>query len=116
MLHDDGIVFMLHHVATGALAVFALQPYLHLYAPFFFGISEISTLFIAVLVLFDEHHGIKELGERFPLLMSATGVIFAVLFGRVRRCLCQRSDLRSGFVARSLNVICFDAFRSFFSM
>ena len=84
VLHDDGIVFMLHHVATGALAVFALQPYLHLYAPFFFGISEISTLFIAVLVLFDEHHGIKELGERFPLLMSATGVIFAVLFVLLR--------------------------------
>lgn len=59
IVHGDGIIFAFHHVATGALAYFALAPYLHLYAPFFFGISEISTLFIAILVNFDEQQGIK---------------------------------------------------------
>jgi hypothetical protein len=46
-------------MATGTLAYYALAPYLHLYAPFFFGISEISTLFIAILVNFDDKQGIK---------------------------------------------------------
>jgi len=59
LVHGDGIIFAFHHVATGALAYFALAPYLHLYAPFFFGISEISTLFIAILVNFDDQQGIK---------------------------------------------------------
>jgi hypothetical protein len=80
IVHNDGFVFVVHHVATGLLAVLALRPYLHLYAPFFFGISEISTLWIGVLVMFDENHGIKELGERFPNVMSFTGVVFAVKF------------------------------------
>jgi hypothetical protein len=59
IVHGDGIVFALHHMATGTLAYYALAPYLHLYAPFFFGISEISTLFIAILVNFDDKQGIK---------------------------------------------------------
>ena len=80
LAHGDGMVFALHHVATGTLAYLALVPYLHLYAPFFFGISEICTLFVAILVNFDETQGIKEMADRFPMAMNITGAIFATLF------------------------------------
>ena len=50
---------MIHHTATASLAWLATAPYLHLYAPFFFGISEISSLVVSVLVIFDDKMGIK---------------------------------------------------------
>ena len=36
----DGAVFIGHHIATGLLAVYALHPYLHVYASFFFGTRQ----------------------------------------------------------------------------
>lgn len=84
IIHDDGVVFLLHHIATGCLAFFAMHPYLHLHAPFFFGISEVSTLFLAGLAVFDPNHGIKEMSDRFPQLMNALGACFGVLFVLLR--------------------------------
>jgi hypothetical protein len=53
----DGIVFIIHHISTGVLAVFALHPYLHIYGSFFFGISEVSTAVLCVLACFDDSRG-----------------------------------------------------------
>ena len=56
-----------------------MAPYLHLYAPFFFGISEISTLFVSILVIFDDKMGIKvhclclSLGVVLPLPRLGVG-------------------------------------------
>ena len=85
-IFGDGVVFILHHIATCTLAFFALHPYLHLYSSFFFGISEVSTAVLCVLANWDESRGIKGAnGESlfavlFPTAMKVIGVIFAVLF------------------------------------
>lgn len=89
-IFGDGAVFVIHHICTGTLAVFALNPFLHLYSSFFFGISEVSTTVLCVLACFDDSRGIKgKNGENlfaklFPTAMKVIGVLFAVLFVIIR--------------------------------
>jgi len=82
--HSDGIVFVLHHIATASLAVSGLYPYLHIYAPFFFGISELSTAVLCLLAMFGDESkpemGVPALGELFPATKDAVGTVFAILF------------------------------------
>jgi len=80
----DGAVFVVHHVVTLTVALFALHPYSHLYGSFFFGVSEVSTTVLAVVVLFDAEHGVAELERDFPTLRVAIGGLFAVSFAFVR--------------------------------
>ena len=40
IVYGDGIVFIVHHITTGLLAIFALHPFLHIYSSFFFGILQ----------------------------------------------------------------------------
>jgi len=54
VVHSDGIIFLLHHAATASLAYFALHPFAHLYGPFFFGISELSTAVLCCLAAFGD--------------------------------------------------------------
>lgn len=56
-IFGDGLVFIIHHIATGTLAIFALHPYLHIYSSFFFGISEVSTAVLCALACFDDSRG-----------------------------------------------------------
>jgi hypothetical protein len=80
IIHNDGIIFLAHHLVTGIVSAFALKPFLHLYACYFLGWSEISTVFLCVLVCFDDQHGIPGLNKAFPITMSIFGVLFAVSF------------------------------------
>ena len=84
IVFGDGAVFVLHHLITMAVALFALHPYSHLYGSFFFGVSEVSTTVLALLALFDGEFGIPELERDFPTLRLIVGVIFAVSFAVVR--------------------------------
>ena len=56
-IFGDGLVFIIHHIATGTLAIFAVHPYLHIYSSFFFGISEVSTVVLCALACFDDSRG-----------------------------------------------------------
>lgn len=80
LIHNDGVIFLLHHLSTFILTIFALNPFLHVYCIFFLGISEISTSILCVLVCFDADHGVAALGKNFPTLMKILGVAFAVCF------------------------------------
>merc|ERR1712176_1056765 len=52
----------------------------HYYALFYFGLSEVSTAVLCLLVNFDDDNGVKGLGDAFPLTKVIIGVIFIVLF------------------------------------
>lgn len=80
IIHNDGIIFLAHHFVTYIVSALATRPFLHLYACFFLGWSEISTVVLCVLVCFDEDHGIPGLGKAFPTLMTLSGVLFGVTF------------------------------------
>ena len=84
VIFKDGIVFVVHHIVTMTVALFALHPYSHLYGSFFFGVSEISTTILAVLALFDGEFGVPELESDFPNLRLAIGTLFAASFVVVR--------------------------------
>ena len=43
VIHNDGVVFLIHHTVTGLLAALSCRPFLHLYCAYFLGWSEIST-------------------------------------------------------------------------
>ena len=68
----DGAVFVVHHVVTLTVALFALHPYSHLYGSFFFGVSEVSTTVLAVVALFDAEHGANA-ASRFCRTMRVDG-------------------------------------------
>jgi hypothetical protein len=76
----DGIVFLGHHVFTCLLALFALNPFLHHYAAFFLGISEVSTGILCAYLIFDEKSGSSLLIKRFPTTHMVLGVLFAINF------------------------------------
>ena len=80
----DGAVFVVHHIVTMTVALFALHPYSHLYGSFFFGVSEISTTVLAVLALFDGEFGVPELERDFPNLRLFIGTVFAISFVLIR--------------------------------
>ena len=63
---------------------FCLHPFLHIYACYFLGVSEVSTAFLCALVCFDAERGIPPLAKAFPGLMKTIGVAFAVTFIKFR--------------------------------
>mmetsp|Transcript_18190 Transcript_18190/g.18241 ORF Transcript_18190/g.18241 Transcript_18190/m.18241 type:complete len:291 (+) Transcript_18190:43-915(+) len=79
-IHNDGIIFLIHHAATALLATCGFAPFLHFYSSFFFGISEISTAILCALVCFDDERGIPALAKAFPTVMKILGVAFAISF------------------------------------
>ena len=80
----DGIEHMIHHVVTASLAYFSFQPYLHIYSPFFFGVTEISSIFLTVVCFFvnDRHSRmyIEGIENDLPGLRVVAGGLFVVLF------------------------------------
>jgi len=80
-LWNDGWLFVGHHamclfVAYGAI----FHGVAHTYAPFFFGISEVSTMVLCLLANFDDDHGVPGLAEAFPNVKVGLGAVFAVCF------------------------------------
>jgi TLC domain len=81
ILWGDGIVFVAHHVMTLAVAYGTIVHCVsHAYAPFFFGISEISTAILCLLANFDDVHGVPGLAAAFPEGKVALGALFALAF------------------------------------
>mmetsp|Transcript_3530 Transcript_3530/g.3980 ORF Transcript_3530/g.3980 Transcript_3530/m.3980 type:complete len:312 (-) Transcript_3530:20-955(-) len=82
---NDGPEFIAHHVfamiSSGGGIVFGAS---HFYGIFYFGISELSTGILTVLINFDDEYGIKGMAEAFPLLRSMLGGLFAVSFVVIR--------------------------------
>lgn len=76
----DGPIFLAHHVATGLLCFLALHPFVLSYAPFFLGLSELSSALLCALATTDEAHGVPELANVFPVTQKVLGVVFALTF------------------------------------
>jgi len=84
LYYGDGAIFVVHHVVTLTVALFALHPFSHLYGSFFFGVSEASTTILAVVALFDAEHGVPELERDYPNTRLALGTVFVVSFILIR--------------------------------
>ena len=84
----DGIEHIVHHAVTALLAYFGLHPYLHIYVSFFFGLSEISSMALALIVLFvnDRHSQvyIQDIEKDYPTLQLVIGGYFSLVFFIVR--------------------------------
>jgi hypothetical protein len=81
IIWDDGIEFIIHHSLCLFTAWGALFPgTAHFYAPFYFGVSEVSTAVLCLLANFDEAHGVKGLTEAWPVGKVVFGAAFAILF------------------------------------
>jgi len=50
------------------------------YAPFFFGLSEVSTAALCCLVNFEDERGVPGLGDAFPMIKVSVGLLFMLLF------------------------------------
>lgn len=78
---NDGPVYIAHHVLSMLTALGGMYPgCAHLYALFFFGLSEVSTGVLCVLANFDDDHGVKGLGDALPDVKVVLGISFAILF------------------------------------
>jgi len=80
VIHNDGAIFLAHHFLAGCAAFCASTPFMHVYAAFYLGYSEISTIVLCVIVLFDKDHGLPGLADAYPMTMTITGVLFGALF------------------------------------
>jgi hypothetical protein len=78
---NDGPEFLFHHVFSIFTALGVMDSGIgHVYSIFFFGISEISTAVLCLLVNFDDQHGVPQLGQSLPHLNVLLGGLFATLF------------------------------------
>lgn len=76
----DGAIFVGHHLVTSTLCYLLLTPFSLAFAPYFMGVSEVSTSPLCFLAMFDEQFGVPALGKRFPTTKVFLGVVFASLF------------------------------------
>jgi len=82
---NDGLLFVVHHLLAGGVAWGGMYPGVaHFYAIFFMGLSEISTGILCILANFDDEHGVPGLGDAFPILKAAIGVLFVIAFITLR--------------------------------
>ena len=77
---NDGIVFIVHHIATASLCVLTLKPFMQPWCPYFLGVSEVSTAPLCFLACYDERWGVPDLSRRLPKTKMLLGVVFAALF------------------------------------
>lgn len=81
IIWNDGPEFIFHHVFSIFTAYGAMIPGCgHMYAIFFFGLSELSTSILCLLANFDDIHGVPGLGEAFPPIKACLGILFALNF------------------------------------
>lgn len=78
---NDGPEFIFHHLASMTASYGAMFPgFAHFYGIFFLGLSEVSTAVLCILANFDDVHGVKGMGDAFPLTKIIVGFLFVVLF------------------------------------
>jgi hypothetical protein len=70
-----------HHIATGSLAYFGLHPYVHYYALFFFGFSELTNIPLTMVDIFKYF---PELKDNMSIVNEVCRVTFAVSFIAIR--------------------------------
>jgi TLC domain len=81
IMWGDGPEFIFHHIFSLITAWGAMSPGCgHMYALFFFGLSEISTAVLCVLANFDDEHGVPGLGEALPITKVVLGALFVFFF------------------------------------
>ena len=74
------IKMMGHHFATAMLGYFALHPYLHYYALYFFGLSEIINTPLTILDIFKYFPQYEKISPIFNLLLKGFFVVSYFLF------------------------------------
>jgi hypothetical protein len=81
----DGVIFVGHHISTGILCALAHRPFLQPYAPFFLGLTELSSTLLCALAVFDKGElGVPGMAETFPRVAQVLGVVFALAFVAMR--------------------------------
>jgi len=70
-----------HHSLTALLTYLCTYPYIHYYSLFFVGVSEVSTIALAVMDIFKV---LPHLAERYPVANGNARIAFAVLFLLIR--------------------------------
>jgi len=82
LLHNDGPVFIAHHIAAFLVSVGCMSPIYQPYAGYFFGFSEISSVVLPVVGVLDDTVGMgpPELGDSLPITKMVTRGLFVVLF------------------------------------
>jgi len=81
LVWQDGPEFIAHHLLCMFVAYGTIfHGVAHTYAPFYFGISEVSTAILCLLANFDDAHGVPGLAEAFPQAKVVLGALFAVAF------------------------------------
>jgi hypothetical protein len=90
---------IMHHFVTGTLAYFCLAPYGHYWAPFFFGMVEITNIFLTGMEIFDFF---PDYQKKYPLFHDACRGCFALGFYIIR--LIMWPYIGYYFVTESLNL------------
>lgn len=81
IMWNDGPEYVFHHVLSLVAGWGGLYPGIgQFYGIFFLGLSEVSTAVLCVLANFDDEHGVKGLGEAFPMTKVIIGGVFVSLF------------------------------------
>ena len=77
----DGIPFIIHHLFAGVTVWNGMFPgCCQFYAPFYFGISELSTGILCLLSNFDDDYGVAGLDQVFPKTKLVLGSLFVISF------------------------------------
>ena len=79
-IYNDGIISIIHHIATGFVVFFAFHPFLHTYAIFYVGFSEISTVPLCIVIAFQSDRGVGLLKEKYPTFDTINGIFFSISF------------------------------------
>ena len=80
IFYNDGVISLMHHIATGIAIGLAMHPFVHTYAVFFVGLSEISTVALCIVLCFQKDRGVALLSQRYPTIDLIIGIVFSVLF------------------------------------
>ena len=70
-----------HHLVTGTLAYFGLNPYLQYYGLFYMGVAEFTNI---PLTFVDVFKYLPEAAKKFSFLNEASRIIFALAFIALR--------------------------------
>lgn len=72
---------LMHHIVTGTLGYFCLAPYAHYWAPFFFGMVEITNIPLTGMEIFDFF---PDYQKKFPLFHDVLRGCFVLGFYIIR--------------------------------
>jgi len=84
--HNDGVLFLFHHIGAFFLSLVAMQPVYHVYVCYFLGLIELSSIPLPAVAMLDESLGLGPdgLGKKLPVAKDFFGGLFALFFLTVR--------------------------------